>query len=112
MSLWDWATTGRGADLIAGMAGASVAVALEWSGWPAGLRKLFIGAVTAYYTGPIGVPAVQWSIGHFVNVSETHSSSAGGFIMGVGGIVIAEIILKAWRLRRDEMRLESKDDET
>lgn len=109
MTFWDWLTTGDGKSIAAGVAGSAVSVALEWSGWPSGLRKFFVGAVTAYYTAPLGAPMVQWSIGHFITVSEAHSISAGGFIMGVGGIVIAEIILKAWRLRRDELKAEKRD---
>ncbi len=110
MAFWDFLSTSKGEIALAGAAGAAVSVAMEWSGWAAGMRKFFIGAVTAYFTGPIGVPLVEWSIGKFIAIPESNSAGAGGFLMGIGGVVIAEIMLKAFRLRRDELRPKPEED--
>ncbi|MNL80756.1 hypothetical protein D3C87_2076840 [compost metagenome] len=74
------------------------------------MRKVFVGFTTAYYTTPFGGPLIKWSLGHVMVISDKDSAAAGGFVLGVGGIVIAEIILKAWKLRRDELRSEEPDD--
>jgi hypothetical protein len=107
---WDWLASGRGEIALAGFAGAAVSVAMEWRGWGSGARKLFVGFTTAYFTAPIGVPLVQWSLGHVLTISVEHSASAGGFLMGVGGVVIAEIILASWKIRRNELKAEKVDE--
>ncbi|PZU85210.1 MAG: hypothetical protein DI528_12810 [Shinella sp.] len=111
MSFWEWLASAKGDVALAGVAGAAVSATLEWGGWNPFLRKMFVGSVTAYYTAPVGGPLVEWSIGHLITISEASSASAGGFVFGVGGIVIAEIILNAFRLRREELRREGSDDQ-
>lgn len=111
MSGWDWFSSTRGEIAVAGLAGAAVSVAMEWTGWWSGIRKMMVGSLTAFFTAPLGVPLIQWSLGHVVTIPVEHSASAGGFIMGVGGVVIAEIILAAWKLRRNELRAERADED-
>lgn len=110
MSLWDWVTTSEGKLALAGVAGSAVSVAMEWTGVLSSLRKLFIGAVTAYYLSPLGMPLFQWALGS-MSVPEEQSASVGGFIIGIGGIIIVEIILKAFRIRHAEIG-RSRHDET
>lgn len=102
MTFIEWITTPKGDLTLAGLAGSAVSVVMEWSGFKAGLRRLFVGAVTAYYMGPVGVPLFQWALGH-ISIEEGQSSSIGGFIMGVAGVIIVEIMLKAFRLRSAEL---------
>lgn len=102
MSLYDWLTSSEGKVALAGIAGSAVSVAMEWTGVLSSVRKLFVGAVTAYYLSPIGMPMFQWALGS-VNVPEEQSASVGGFIIGIGGIIIVEIILKAFRIRHAEI---------
>lgn len=111
MAIWDFFTSSKGEVALAGAAGAAVSVAMEWTGWAAGTRKFLIGGITAYYTAPIGVPIVEWTIGKFLVIPEPNSAGVGGFLMGIGGVVIAEIMLKAFRLRRDELRPKADEEQ-
>lgn len=110
MSFWDWITSSEGKLALAGVAGSAVSVAMEWTGVLSSLRKLFVGAMAAYFLNPLGMPLFQWALGS-LNVPEEQSASVGGFIIGVGGVVIIEIILKAFRIRHAEIG-RSRHDET
>lgn len=105
MSFWDWVSSDELKTAFAGIAGSAVSVAMEWNGIGSGLRRLFIGAVAAYFLAPIGVPLFQWALGH-LSVPSEQSASVGGFIIGIGGVIICEIILKAFRIRSAELGLE------
>lgn len=107
-SLWEWIASGKGEIALAGMAGSAVSVAMEWSGVVSGVRRLFVGFVTAYYLAPVGIPMFRWVFGQ-INLPVEQSTSAGGFILGVGGVIIVEIILKAFRIRRAEIRSDVDD---
>lgn len=75
-----------------------------------GMRRLFVGAVTAYFMGPMGVPLFQWALGH-LEVPGEQAAGVGGFIIGIGGVIIVEIILKAFRLRSAEISRRPLNDE-
>ncbi len=102
MNFWDWLASKNGELAMAGVAGSAVSVAMEWTGVLPAIRKLFVGAVTAYYLGPIGIPLFQWALGQ-IDIGE-QAASVGGFIIGVGGVIIVEIILKAFRIRSRELK--------
>jgi hypothetical protein len=102
-SLWEWIASGKGEIALAGMAGSAVSVAMEWSGVISGVRRLFVGAVTAYFLAPVGIPMFKWVLGR-IDVPVEQSAGVGGFILGIGGVIIVEIILKAFRIRRAEIR--------
>tara|TARA_R110002012_G_scaffold315261_1_gene528884 strand:- start:1617 stop:1949 length:333 start_codon:yes stop_codon:yes gene_type:complete len=106
MTLWDWLTSAKGEIALAGIAGSAVSVAMEWSGMWSGARRLFIGAVTAYFMAPVGIPVFQWTLGR-IDIPSEQSAGVGGFIIGIGGVIIVEIILKAFRIKRAEMRARS-----
>ncbi|MBO3760338.1 hypothetical protein [Ciceribacter sp. L1K22] len=100
--MWDWLASAKGEIALAGIAGSAVSVAMEWSGVGSGIRRLFIGGVTAYFLAPIGIPMFQWALGK-ITVQPEHAASVGGFIIGIGGVIIVEIILKAFRIRSAEI---------
>lgn len=102
MNFWDWLSSRNGELALAGIAGSAVSVAMEWTGVLPAIRKLFVGAVTAYYLGPIGVPMFRWALGA-IDIGE-QAASVGGFIIGVGGVIIVEIILKAFRIRSRQLK--------
>jgi hypothetical protein len=106
VNIWDWLSSGKGEIALAGIAGSAVSVAMEWNGYLSGFRRLFVGAVAAYFMAPLGVPLFQWSLGH-LEVPGEQAAGVGGFIMGIGGVIIIEIILKAFRLRSAELSRES-----
>ena len=102
MTLWDWISGDEGARAIAGFAGASVSAALEWNGlWPA-TRRVFIGFLAAWYLGPLATPMLSWALGG-LSIGENSPATASGFLMGVVGITAIEIVVRAFRLRRDEL---------
>ena len=87
MSFWDWLISGKGELALAGVAGSAVSVVMEWNGVVSGVRRLFVGAVAAYFLAPIGIPMFQWALGA-LEVPGEQSASVGGFIIGIGGVII------------------------
>lgn len=110
MTMWEWLTSTKGELALAGIAGSAVSVVMEWSGVVSGIRRLFVGGVAAYFMAPIGIPMFQWSLGQ-IEVPKEQAASVGGFIIGIGGVIIVEIILKAFRLRSAELGRPQADDE-
>ncbi len=110
MSFWDYISVDDIKTALAGVAGSAVSVAMEWNGVGSGARRLFVGAVAAYFLAPIGIPMFQWALGH-LEVPGEQSASVGGFIIGIGGVIIVEIILKAFRIRSAEIGRRHRHDE-
>lgn len=103
MSIFEWFWSGKGEIALAGIAGSAVSVAMEWTGFWSGLRRLVVGALTAYFLAPVGLPIFRLVLGQ-IDVPVEQSAGVGGFILGIGGVIIVEIILKAFRIRRAEMK--------
>ncbi|PLK69879.1 hypothetical protein C0V73_15700 [Rhizobium sp. TH135] len=76
---------------------------MERTGIKSGIRRLFVGAVTAYFLALVGLPIFRWVLGQ-VDVPVEQSAGVGGFILGIGGVIIVEIILKAFRIKRAELK--------
>lgn len=108
MTLWEWIASGKGEMALAGAAGSAVSVVMEWTGILSGIRRFVVGTVTAFFMAPVGLPVFQWSLGH-IDVPVEQAAGVGGFVLGIGGVIIVEIILKAFRIRSAELR--SHDDE-
>ncbi len=109
MNIFEWLASEKGQLATAGIAGSAVSMVMEWNGFGAGARRLFVGAVTAYFLGPLGVPMFQWALGTF-QVAGEQAAGVGGFIMGIGGVIIVEIILKAFRIRSHELGRRPHDE--
>jgi ammonia channel protein AmtB len=99
-SIIGWFTSDDGARAIAGLAGASVSAALEWHGLMPATRKVFIGTLSAYYLGPIASPVFEWAMS---GLKVNPGVGVSGFLMGLVGITVAEIVVKAFRLKRDQL---------
>jgi hypothetical protein len=108
MSFWEYLLSGKAEAALAGIAGSAVSVAMEWTGFKSGIRRLFVGAVTAYFLAPVGLPLFKWGLGH-IDVPPEQSVGVGGFILGIGGVIIVEIILKAFRIKRAELGSDRND---
>ena len=111
MNFWEMLSTENSKLAIAAVAGATVSSVFEWKGVLPTIRKIFIGAVTAFYLGPVGVPLFQWA-GGLVNIPLEPSASVGGFVIGIGGMTIVELIVKIWRFRLHELPHEVDHDKT
>ena len=42
-----------------------------------------------------------------IQVPPENAAGVGGFLMGVTGIIVIEILLKAFRLKRDDLKREN-----
>lgn len=107
MAILDWLSSATGELFKAGLAGSAVAAAMEWTGFLPAIRKIVVGTLCALYLSPLAVPLLEWVLGT-IQVPRDQAAGVSGFLMGVLGIIVIEIILKAFRLRRDD--LDRKDD--
>lgn len=95
----DWKTL-----LTAGVAGSAVSAAMEWTGMLPAIRKMVVGTLCALYLSPLAVPVLTWALnGLSVPSAAVRSTGLSGFLMGVVGIVVIEIIMKALQIKRDNM---------
>lgn len=102
MTFWDWLHGHTGELLKAGLAGSAVAAAMEWNGVLPAIRKIVVGTLCALYLSPLMVPMLEWVLGT-MQVPRDQAAGVSGFLMGVLGIIVIEILLKAFRFRRDEI---------
>lgn len=102
MSFWDWLASTKGELLLAGLAGAVVSAVTEWNGWRLATRKVVVGVICALYLWPLALPLLGWALGA-LHIPQENAVSLSGFVMGMIGIIVIEIILKAFRLRRDDL---------
>lgn len=108
--IMEWFQGESGKLLTAGLAGSAVSVAMEWTGWMPALRKIVVGSLCAMYLSPLAIPMLEWALG-VINVPTENGATLGGFLMGVVGIVIIEIIVKAFRLRLVDPLAKGKPDD-
>lgn len=102
MTLWEWWQSGKADLLTAGLAGSAVSAAMEWTGILPAIRKIVIGTLAALYLSPLAVPMLGWILDG-LHVPDENTTGLSGFLMGIVGIVVIEIILKAFNLRRDKL---------
>jgi len=93
-----WVQGESGKLLVAGLAGPAVSAAMEWTGILPAVRKIIVGSCCAMYLSPLAVPMLSWALGG-LQVPQENAATLGGFLMGVVGIIIIEIIVKAFRMR-------------
>lgn len=96
MVIWDFFILFKGEVVFVGVVGVVVFVVMEWMGWVVGFCKFLIGGIMVYYIVLIGVLIVEWMIGKFFVILELNLVGVGGFFMGIGGVVIVEIMLKVF----------------
>lgn len=110
MTLFDWFQSEKGSLLVAGLAGSAVSAAMEWTGFLPAVRKIIVGTLAALYLSPLAVPFLSWVLSG-LSVPPDNASGVGGFLMGVVGIVVIEIILKAFHLKRDNLIIPPNEGE-
>ncbi|QPC87155.1 hypothetical protein GA830_10675 [Mesorhizobium sp. NBSH29] len=102
MTMLEWLAQGKGELLTAGFLGSVVAAAMEWTGVFPAVRKILVGTISAVYLSPLGLPFLEWVL-NGISVPRESAAGMSGFLMGVTGIVVIEIILKAFRIKRDDL---------
>lgn len=104
MSVWQsisaWLETASGELATAGLAGAAVSAAMEWTGFLPAVRKIVVGTLCAMYLSPLAIPLLSIVLGA-IDVPLEKTAGTSGFLMGVLGIVVIEILFKAFRLHRN-----------
>lgn len=98
MNIWELINSEKGSLAIAGLAGAAVSAVMEWEGFLPALRRIFVGATTAWFLGPVGIPLFTWAA-NVTALPTDHTLSVGGFLVGIGGMFIVEFIMRVWRVR-------------
>lgn len=100
MNIMDWLSSEKGQLLQSGLAGSAVSAAMEWTGFMPAVRKIVVGTLCALYLSPLAVPLLGTVLG-IAKVPRENAAGVSGFLMGVTGIIVIEILLKAFRWRRD-----------
>ena len=64
-----------------------------------GLVSVVVGCICAVYVGPAIIPIMRPVI-DFAGVDPEAAQGLGGFLVGIGGILVSGFILDLWQLRR------------
>lgn len=99
------ATTGQ--LLLSGAAGGLVRWLTLKQGWRDGLISVAVGSLLALYLGPF---AVGWlaQLVPFVGATPESAIGLGGFLVGIGGIVVSGFVIDLWQLRGRLVRDQNK----
>lgn len=89
----------KGQVAIAGGLGGLVRWLTLRTHWLDGLISIIVGAICALYLGPLAEPAISAMVGTFVP-DPTSRASFSGFIIGLGGISVAGLVMDLWQKRR------------
>lgn len=87
------------ANALAGGAGGLVRALALGLGLRQGVVSLVVGALCSIYGTPAAAPIFKW-------VSEEAPARDGfaGFVIGVGGMIFAGLILDVWTAKRQQVR--------
>ena len=64
-----------------------------------GLVSVIVGSICAVYIGPAIQPLLR-PVVDFAGVDADAMQGLGGFLVGIGGILVSGFILDLWQLRR------------
>ena len=64
-----------------------------------GLVSVIVGAICAVYLGPAIQPLLR-PVVDFAGVDMEAAQVLGGFLVGIGGILVSGFIIDLWQLRR------------
>lgn len=102
MSWWQDILAGKEPVIIAGAAGGFVRWVTLRERFLDGVASVAVGAVCALYLSPLAEPIVQSAFGT-LSITAEQRSGFGGFVIGLGGVWLAGIIIDAVRsFRRKE----------
>ena len=68
-----------------------------------GFISVIVGAICAVYIGPSIIPILRPVI-DFTGVDADSAAGLGGFLIGIGGILVSGFVLDIWQLRRKLLR--------
>lgn len=99
MSILDIIIVGKTELIVSGLAGSIVAAVTKWDGWTATLRKLIVGTIAAMYLSPLAAPIIRAGFG-VIDVPKEGADGVSGFVVGMCGIVIIEVMMNAVKFQR------------
>lgn len=68
-----------------------------------GLISVVVGAICAVYIGPSIIPILKPVI-DFTGVDHESAVGLGGFLIGIGGILVSGFVIDIWQVRRKLLR--------
>lgn len=103
MSDWQNFFSSTGQLILAGAAGGIVRWLTLKQGWLDGLISVAVGSILAAYLGPV---AVAWlkPVADFSGAGAEAAIGLGGFLVGIGGIVVSGFVIDLWHMRNKLMR--------
>lgn len=99
MTDWQHFFSSNGQLLLAGAAGGVVRWLTLKQRPLDGLISVAVGAILAFYVGPSAVGVLK-PVADFTGVGGEAAVGLGGFIVGMGGIVVSGFFIDLWQLRR------------
>lgn len=109
MTIMEWLLPFKSELATAGLAGSIVTAVMGWDGPLALFRVMTVGTLSAIYLGPLGVPLLELVLGG-INVPKENAASVGGFILGIAGVSIIEIITTAFRVKLNQVGKDSNEE--
>lgn len=94
---WSWIMTDQARTALAGAAGGIVRWVTLRERWQDGVASLIVGALCALYVGPFVNPLIKPLIGDLAPNGD--SNGFASFIVGLGGISIAGLLIDLIRAR-------------
>jgi hypothetical protein len=104
--LFSWLASDHGKAALAGAAGGIVRWVTLRERWQDGLLSLLVGALCALYLGPFVNPFLKPVIGDLAPNGD--SAGFASFIVGLGGISLAGLLIDIIRARRVAVNAEGK----
>lgn len=74
-----------------------------------GLVSVFVGSICAVYIGPAIQPILR-PIVDFAGIDAESMQGLGGFLVGIGGILVSGFILDLWQMRRKLLKQSGGSD--
>lgn len=102
MDFWHWLFGEKGQLAIAGALGGVVRWLSLREDWRSGVISLVVGAICAAYVAPLAIPVFDSVLGKIVP-DEASRVGFAGFVIGVGGIAVAGLIMDVWKARRRQI---------
>lgn len=99
----NWLLGDKAQVILAGAAGGIVRWLTLRESWRDGIVSIVVGAICALYLGPLIEPLLEPVIGRIV-VDAVRRAAFSGFMIGLGGIVVAGLVIDAWNIRRALIR--------
>ena len=94
-----WLAGDKGQLAIAGALGGLVRWLTLREHWKDGFVSLIVGAICAVFLAPLALPAIEPILGKII-ADASARGTLSGFVIGIGGIVVAGFVIDVWKALR------------